>query len=81
MSNFDERSGVAACVTEWGRWYQTMDEVYVEVNLKEGTSGKQVKVNISPRQLHVIVTGETVLQVIVTMHSMDVVQHLIKNCL
>ncbi|XP_060564958.1 nudC domain-containing protein 2-like [Ruditapes philippinarum] len=62
MSNFDETSEVAACTTVWGRWYQTMDEVYVEVNLEEGTIGKQVKVNIMPKRLHVSVKGETVIE-------------------
>lgn len=62
MSNFDERSGVAACTTDWGCWYQTMEEVYVEVNLPEGTSSKQVKVSIKPKQLQVIIKGETVIE-------------------
>ena len=63
MSDFDEKSEVAACKTEWGRWYQTMDEVYVEVHLEEGTSGKQVKVNIMPKKLLVTVKGEKVIEV------------------
>ncbi|XP_045203815.1 nudC domain-containing protein 2-like isoform X2 [Mercenaria mercenaria] len=62
MSNFDERSGVAACTTAWGRWYQTMEEVFIEVNLEEGTSGRQVKVNITPKRLQVLVKGETIIE-------------------
>ncbi|KAG8579117.1 hypothetical protein GDO81_010723 [Engystomops pustulosus] len=29
--NFDERSGVVPCKTPWGCWYQTMEEVFIEV--------------------------------------------------
>lgn len=57
MSHFDETSGVVACNTQWGRWYQTMEEVYVEVSLEPGTTSKQVKVSITPKQLTVAVKG------------------------
>ena len=66
MSHFDETSGEVSCPTEWGKWWQTMEEVYVEVNLPQGTTGKQVKCIIKPKTLSVAVNNETLLQVNVT---------------
>ena len=62
MANFDETSGHVPCATPWGRWWQTMDEVYVEVD-SEGLTGKQVKCTIKPRHLFVAVKGETLIDV------------------
>ena len=27
------RSGIIACETDWGRWYQTVEDVNIEINL------------------------------------------------
>ena len=50
-SHFDEKSGIVECKTEWGRWYQTVAEVVVEVDLEPGTRGKDVDVTIQPNKL------------------------------
>lgn len=65
MSHFDETSGVVACMTQWGRWWQTMEEVYVEVPVPHGTTGKEVKCTITPKTLTVLVKGSVVIQVTV----------------
>eukprot|EP00730_Choanoeca_flexa_P012537 TRINITY_DN4368_c0_g1_i2.p1 TRINITY_DN4368_c0_g1~~TRINITY_DN4368_c0_g1_i2.p1 ORF type:complete len:140 (+),score=23.94 TRINITY_DN4368_c0_g1_i2:96-515(+) len=35
MSHFDETSGVVECPTHWGSWYQTMEEVVIQINLEQ----------------------------------------------
>ena len=30
-SHFDEKSGVVSCSTLWGQWYQTAEEVVIEI--------------------------------------------------
>lgn len=60
LSHFDEKRGVIACTTEWGRWWQTVGEVCIEVNLPNGTRAKQVAVNIKPKCIECIVKGETI---------------------
>ncbi len=49
LSHFDEKAGVVQCETDWGRWHQTASEVTVEVDLEEGTRGKEVQVDMKPR--------------------------------
>lgn len=63
MSNFDETSGAVPCPTSWGCWYQTLEEVFIEVNLPGGTSGKQVKVSIKAKHLTVTVIEKTLIHV------------------
>ncbi|KAM6977472.1 nudC domain-containing protein 2 [Aplochiton taeniatus] len=55
--HFDERSGVIPCKTPWGSWYQTMEEVFIEVNVQQGTSGKEVKCNMGAKQIELHVKG------------------------
>ncbi|KAL4230622.1 NudC domain-containing protein 2 [Mactra antiquata] len=61
MANFDETSGAVRCPTQWGSWYQTMEEVFVEVNLPQGTSRKQVKCDIKSKKLNVIINDTTII--------------------
>uniref|UniRef100_A0A8C7F9F4 CS domain-containing protein n=1 Tax=Oncorhynchus kisutch TaxID=8019 RepID=A0A8C7F9F4_ONCKI len=51
----EERSGVIPCKTPRGNWSQTTEEVFIEVNVLRGTSGKEVKCNIGYKliELHV----------------------------
>ncbi|XP_022084849.1 nudC domain-containing protein 2-like isoform X3 [Acanthaster planci] len=60
MAHFDEKSGIVPCQTPWGQWYQTMEEVFVEVNVQEGTKGKMVTVNFDPKHLSCTVKGKNV---------------------
>ncbi|GFT98448.1 nudC domain-containing protein 2 [Nephila pilipes] len=48
LSHFDERSGIVSVDTPWGRWWQTVSEVFIEVDIPPGTPGKDCKVTITP---------------------------------
>ncbi|KFM69509.1 NudC domain-containing protein 2, partial [Stegodyphus mimosarum] len=48
LSHFDERSGIVSVETPWGRWWQTVAEVFIEVNIPTGTPGKDCKVTVKP---------------------------------
>ena len=63
MANFDDRSGFVPCPTSWGQWWQTMDEVFVEVNVPEGTRAKDIKCKITTSHLSVIVSGKALIEV------------------
>jgi hypothetical protein len=60
MTDFDERSGAVTVNTVWGSWFQTIDEVFVEINVKEGTRGKDVKCDIGSKKIKVTVLGKVV---------------------
>ena len=62
-SNFDEKSGVVSHPTEFGRWWQTVDEVVVEVDVEKGTRGKEVVVVIKPSHLECRVKGNIIFKV------------------
>ena len=63
MSDFDERSGVVTCNTEWGQWWQTMDEVWIQINLTEGTRAKDIRCDVATKKLNVCVNGHVTVQV------------------
>ena len=63
MAHFDEKSGVVPCLTPWGKWYQTMEEIFIEVNAPEGTTSKMVKVIFGSKQLACTVRGEELIKV------------------
>lgn len=60
---FEERSGVVPCGTPWGRWYQTLEEVFVEVRVPPGTRAKDVRCSLQSRHIALSVGGQEVLQV------------------
>lgn len=51
LSHFDEKSGIVAAKTPWGRWWQTVSEVFIEVDIPPGTPGKECKVTITPNHI------------------------------
>ncbi|XP_037116860.1 nudC domain-containing protein 2 [Syngnathus acus] len=55
--HFDERSGLVPCQTSWGSWSQTMEEVFIEVNVPPGTSAKEVKCHLGTRDIELNVKG------------------------
>ena len=63
MAHFDERSGIVPCKTEWGNWWQTLEEVYVEVNPGKEISAKVVECDIKARHLKVVVNREVLINV------------------
>ncbi len=61
--NFDERSSVVACRTSWGRWWQTVDEVQIEVECEPLESAKLVVCSISNTTIMCLVKDKPVIQV------------------
>ncbi|XP_023344795.1 nudC domain-containing protein 2 [Eurytemora carolleeae] len=62
MASFEERSGIVSCTTDWGRWYQTVTDVTIEVILEQGTTGREVKVDLSPSRISCSVKGNIIFQ-------------------
>lgn len=60
---FEERSGVVPCGTPWGRWYQTLEEVFIEVRVPPGTRAKDVRCSLRSRHISLAVGGQELLQV------------------
>ena len=63
MSHFDERSGVVYCKTGWGQWAQTIDEVFIELDVTEGTKAKDIRCEIKPKSISVTVSKKELIQV------------------
>ncbi|XP_063603671.1 nudC domain-containing protein 2-like [Penaeus indicus] len=61
-TNFDERSGFVPCATPWGRWWQTVAEVHVEVTLPEGTRSKFIQVTVKPSHMKVVVLDKVIIE-------------------
>ncbi|XP_026808076.1 LOW QUALITY PROTEIN: nudC domain-containing protein 2-like [Rhopalosiphum maidis] len=59
ISHFDEKSGIVPCNTEWGRWWQTVDELHIEVTLPVNTKSKDVKVNVTNSSITCQILGKT----------------------
>ncbi|XP_047003605.1 nudC domain-containing protein 2-like [Schistocerca americana] len=47
LSHFDEKSGAVVCATPWGRWWQTVAEIHIEVNLPPNTRARDVAVKVT----------------------------------
>ncbi|KAM4675571.1 nudC domain-containing protein 2 [Discoglossus pictus] len=60
--NFEERSGVVSCVTPWGSWYQTMEEVFIEVQVPPGTQAKEIQCKLGSRDITLAVKGKDILK-------------------
>ncbi|XP_067663555.1 nudC domain-containing protein 2-like [Haliotis asinina] len=61
MSDFDDKSGVIACKTPWGQWWQTIEEVFIEVDVPKDTKSKEIKCEIKPNSIRVVVKENTIL--------------------
>ncbi|KAL4097971.1 hypothetical protein QTP88_022650 [Uroleucon formosanum] len=59
VSHFDEKSGIIPCNTEWGRWWQTVDELHIEITLPVNTKSKDVKVNVTNSSITCQIFGKT----------------------
>ncbi len=58
MSDFDERSGVVYSKAPWGQWGQTIDEVFIEVEVSDRSiRAKDIKCEIKPNSIAVSVGG------------------------
>ena len=70
MSNFDEKSGLVYCKTPWGQWAQTIEEVFVEVNVPEGTRSRDVKCAIKAQSIRLLVHDKELIKVLIAMSEM-----------
>ena len=63
MSNFDEKSGVVYCKTPWGQWGQTIEEVFIEIDVPEaGVRGKDISCDIKTTSIAVSIRGNVKLK-------------------
>ncbi|KAK3912356.1 NudC domain-containing protein 2 [Frankliniella fusca] len=60
LSHFDEKSGTVRCPTPWGNWWQTVQEVHIEVNLPPNSKSREIDVNLEPKSIEVLVRKELV---------------------
>nr|XP_033784597.1 nudC domain-containing protein 2 [Geotrypetes seraphini]XP_033784604.1 nudC domain-containing protein 2 [Geotrypetes seraphini] len=60
--HFEERSGVVPCHTDWGQWYQTMEEVFIEVNVPVGTVAREIECKLESRHILLRVRGREILK-------------------
>lgn len=60
---FEERSGVVPCGTPWGQWYQTLEEVFIEVQVPPGTRAQDIKCGLQSRHVALAVGGREILKV------------------
>lgn len=61
--HFEEKSGVVPCKTPWGSWYQTIEEVFIEVDVPHGTSAKEVKCRLGSKDIELHVKGKEIFKV------------------
>lgn len=58
MTNFDEKSGVAYCKTPWGQWGQTIEEVFIEIDVTEANvKAREIRCDILPTSISVAIRG------------------------
>lgn len=62
LSHFDEKRPVVTCSTEWGKWWQTVGEVFIEVDVEEGTLPKQIQIQIKPNFISCKVKDKEIFQ-------------------
>lgn len=63
LSHFDEKSGVVSFDTDWGRWWQNVHEVHIEVNVPNNTRAKDVSVKVCPGEISCTVCNKVVFKV------------------
>ncbi|XP_040841118.1 nudC domain-containing protein 2 isoform X2 [Ochotona curzoniae] len=59
---FEERSGVVPCGTPWGQWYQTLEEVFIEVQVPPGTRAQDIQCGLQSRHVALAVGGREILK-------------------
>ncbi len=60
MSNFDEKSGLVYSSTPWGQWAQTIEDVFIEVNVADGTRAKDIVCSIRPNTINLTVHNQRI---------------------
>lgn len=78
---FDERSGIVPCNTDWGRWWQTVDEVHIEVKLSNRIKSKDTKVIITNQSITVKILEKILFSVSIdTTFTINCFLYIIKVC-
>ncbi|KAG5444037.1 NudC domain-containing protein 2 [Clonorchis sinensis] len=54
MSAFNDTANLVTVPCPWGKWWQTIGEVFVEVSLDPGTSAKDINCHITPSHIECI---------------------------
>lgn len=62
MADFSERSGTVPCTTPWGNWYQTIDEIVIEVDLLPGTRGRDCAVKVDAAHIRCVVDKKVIFE-------------------
>eukprot|EP00116_Pleurobrachia_bachei_P012816 sb/3473078/ len=57
--DFEDKAGIVKSKTDWGSWYQSIDDVTIEVEVSANTKGKNVSVKILPSSVSCSVFNET----------------------
>ena len=60
MTDFEEKSGLVYSTTPWGQWAQTMEEVFVEVTVAEGTKSRDIVCDIKPNSISLTVNKQQI---------------------
>ena len=61
---FEERSGVVPCGTPWGQWYQTLEEVFTEVQIPSGTCTQDSQCSLQSKHVALAMGGHKILKVV-----------------
>lgn len=51
------------CGTPWGQWYQTLEEVFIEVQVPPGTRAQDIQCGLQSRHVALAVGGREILKV------------------
>lgn len=63
MDFFNDTNVAVPCETEWGKWWQNLEEIHIEVRVPKGTKSRDVKVEASNSQITCNVSGKTIFSV------------------
>lgn len=59
-AGFDDKAGIVKCTTEWGSWYQTIEDVTAEVHVPLITKSRDVKIKILPSSISCAISGKEI---------------------
>ena len=65
MANFDETSGVVVCDCDFGRWWQTITDVNIEItkfDIAQRLTSKLCKCTITPKSINVKIDNKTIFE-------------------
>ncbi|KAK6616887.1 hypothetical protein RUM43_014857 [Polyplax serrata] len=62
LSFFDEKRCVVKSETPWGCWWQTVQEVHIQVGLPEKTPSRNVKVHVKPKYISCCVKDDIIFE-------------------